>query len=59
MLFQSLSAIISGFAIGFWKSWKMSLVMMSLTPLLAVCAFLMGKVGDSLTNTIYGFIRHI
>ena len=35
---QYTAQFLSGFAIGFWKGWKMALVMMSLTPLLAICA---------------------
>ena len=27
---------IKGFGIGFWKSWELTLVMMSLTPVLAI-----------------------
>ncbi|ESO91246.1 hypothetical protein LOTGIDRAFT_153678 [Lottia gigantea] len=40
---QFVAQFISGFAIGFTKSWKLTLVMMSLTPLLAVCAAFVGK----------------
>nr|XP_022339240.1 multidrug resistance protein 1-like isoform X1 [Crassostrea virginica] len=39
--FQYTAQFFSGFAIGFWKSWKMTLVMMSVTPLLAVSAGVM------------------
>ncbi|XP_048749989.2 ATP-dependent translocase ABCB1-like isoform X1 [Ostrea edulis] len=35
---QYTAQFLSGFAIGFWKSWKMTLVMMSITPILAVSA---------------------
>ncbi|XP_014681412.1 PREDICTED: multidrug resistance protein 1-like [Priapulus caudatus] len=38
LFIQFLCAFISGFTIGFVKSWQMTLVMMALTPLLAVCA---------------------
>uniref|UniRef100_A0A5S6QCS5 Bile salt export pump n=1 Tax=Trichuris muris TaxID=70415 RepID=A0A5S6QCS5_TRIMR len=36
LLFQYTAAFVSGFAIGFFYSWKLSLVMMSLSPLLAL-----------------------
>lgn len=39
--FQYTAQFFSGFAIGFWKSWKMTLVMMSVTPILAVSAAIM------------------
>jgi ABC-type multidrug transport system fused ATPase/permease subunit len=35
---QYTAQFFAGFAIGFWKSWKMTLVMMSITPVLAVSA---------------------
>uniref|UniRef100_A0A1I8FQI8 ABC transmembrane type-1 domain-containing protein n=1 Tax=Macrostomum lignano TaxID=282301 RepID=A0A1I8FQI8_9PLAT len=36
VVIQAFSGFIAGFVIGFIKSWKMTLVMMSLTPLLAI-----------------------
>nr|AID66618.1 P-glycoprotein [Anadara sativa] len=47
---QFASAFFSGFGVGFWKGWKMTLVMMSLTPLLAICASLMGKIMTEFTK---------
>ncbi|XP_071944971.1 ATP-dependent translocase ABCB1-like [Antedon mediterranea] len=41
LVIQFLSQLISGFAIGFWKSWELTLVMMSFTPLLAICGAFM------------------
>jgi ABC-type multidrug transport system fused ATPase/permease subunit len=41
---QFTAQFFSGFAIGFWKGWKLSLVMMSLSPLLAIGAAFMSKV---------------
>lgn len=38
LLIQFTAQFFAGFAIGFWKSWKMTLVMMSLTPVLAILA---------------------
>nr|XP_006812790.1 PREDICTED: multidrug resistance protein 1-like [Saccoglossus kowalevskii] len=47
LIIQFTAAFFSGFAIGFWKSWKLALVMMSLTPLLAIAAGTMAKVIQS------------
>ncbi|XP_070561508.1 ATP-dependent translocase ABCB1-like isoform X2 [Ptychodera flava] len=44
LMIQFTSAFLCGFAIAFSKSWKLSLVMMSMTPLLAIAAAVMGKV---------------
>ncbi|KAK3611392.1 hypothetical protein CHS0354_036589 [Potamilus streckersoni] len=38
------AAFLCGFGIGFWKGWKLTLVMMSLTPLLAICAAFFSKI---------------
>ncbi|XP_033097909.1 ATP-dependent translocase ABCB1-like [Anneissia japonica] len=38
---QFTSQLVAGFAIGFWKSWELTLVMMSFTPLLAICGAFM------------------
>ena len=43
-IFQFLAQFFAGFGIGFWKGWKLALVMMSLTPVLAVCGAFMSKV---------------
>ncbi|KAH9513517.1 Multidrug resistance protein 1 [Bulinus truncatus] len=40
---QFLSQFLAGFLMGFIKGWKMTLVLMSLTPILAVCAAILGK----------------
>ncbi|XP_067658455.1 ATP-dependent translocase ABCB1-like isoform X1 [Haliotis asinina] len=40
---QFFSAFISGFVIGFIKGWKLTLVMMSLTPVLAIAGAFMSK----------------
>lgn len=42
---QFISTFIAGFAIGFIKSWRLTLVMMSLTPILAICAAFLSRVG--------------
>ena len=43
-MIQNLGAFIGGMVIGFYKGWKLALVTLSLSPLLAVAAFLMVKV---------------
>ena len=43
-IFQFLAQFFAGFGIGFWKGWKLALVMMSLTPVLAICGAFMSKV---------------
>ncbi|KAL3862668.1 hypothetical protein ACJMK2_008621 [Sinanodonta woodiana] len=40
---QFVAAFAGGFGIGFWKGWKLTLVMMSLTPVLAICAAFFSK----------------
>ncbi|KAJ8021877.1 Multidrug resistance protein 1 [Holothuria leucospilota] len=40
---QFVSQFFAGFGIGFWKSWELTLVIMSLTPLLALCGGFMAK----------------
>ncbi|XP_059164342.1 ATP-dependent translocase ABCB1-like [Physella acuta] len=40
---QFLSQFLAGILLGFVKGWKMTLVLMSLTPLLAICAAVLGK----------------
>ncbi|XP_064599295.1 ATP-dependent translocase ABCB1-like isoform X2 [Liolophura sinensis] len=47
---QWFAAFIAGFVIGFIKGWKLTLVMMSLSPLLAICASFMGKFVASFTK---------
>eukprot|EP01115_Flamella_aegyptia_P000877 TRINITY_DN1130_c0_g1_i3.p1 TRINITY_DN1130_c0_g1~~TRINITY_DN1130_c0_g1_i3.p1 ORF type:complete len:523 (+),score=224.36 TRINITY_DN1130_c0_g1_i3:102-1670(+) len=48
--FQYLSTGIAGFILGFVKSWKLSLVMLAVTPLLAACGGFMVKMMASLTE---------
>ena len=43
-MFQFLAQFIAGFTIGFVYGWKLALVMMSLTPLLAICGAFLSKV---------------
>jgi len=42
--FQFLSMFISGFVVGFIKGWEMSLVILSVTPILMICGAFIGKV---------------
>lgn len=42
---QFLSQFFSGFIIAFVYNWKLTLIMMSLTPILAICGMFMAKVG--------------
>lgn len=41
---QFLSQFVAGFVVGFVRGWKLTLVMMSLTPVLAIFAGILGKV---------------
>lgn len=41
---QKLSTVIAGFAIGFVYGWKLTLVIMSVSPLIGCVAAIMGKV---------------
>ncbi|KAL4217465.1 tRNA N6-adenosine threonylcarbamoyltransferase [Mactra antiquata] len=47
---QFLAQFFAGFIIGFYKGWKLALVMMSLTPLLAVCGAFLSKMMASYTK---------
>uniref|UniRef100_A0A1I8F9J6 ABC transmembrane type-1 domain-containing protein n=1 Tax=Macrostomum lignano TaxID=282301 RepID=A0A1I8F9J6_9PLAT len=50
VVIQAFSGFIAGFVIGFIKSWEMTLVMMSLTPLLAIGGALMGRLISTMTS---------
>ena len=59
-IFQFLAQFIAGFTIGFVYGWKLALVMMSLTPLLAVCGAFLSKVrlDDILsTSQLYRYLE--
>jgi len=45
LLFQYFSAFIAGFVVGFAYGWKLTLVVVSVSPLLALSGIIMGKVG--------------
>ena len=46
LFIQFASAFVAGFVVGFVYNWKLTLVMMSLTPLLAATGAFMAVVGD-------------
>ena len=46
---QSISSFIFGFVVGFFYSWKLALVIISLSPVLLFVGFLNGKVLTSYT----------
>ncbi|XP_041844872.1 ATP-binding cassette, sub-family B (MDR/TAP), member 4 [Melanotaenia boesemani] len=50
MLCQSFSTFVAAFAIGFSKGWKLTLVILSVSPLLGVSAALFSKVLTSFTS---------
>ncbi len=45
MLLQSLTTFITGIIIGFVKGWKLTLVILAVSPLLGISAAIIGKVG--------------
>nr|AKC42134.1 ABCB1 [Petromyzon marinus] len=50
LLAQSLATFISGFIIGFIKGWKLTLVILAISPVLAISAGLWSKILTSFTN---------
>ncbi|KAJ8004967.1 hypothetical protein DPEC_G00141770 [Dallia pectoralis] len=50
MLIQSFTAFIISFVIGFSKGWKLTLVILSISPLLGFSAFIFSKVFTSFTS---------
>uniref|UniRef100_A0A8C4R9D5 ATP binding cassette subfamily B member 1 n=1 Tax=Eptatretus burgeri TaxID=7764 RepID=A0A8C4R9D5_EPTBU len=50
LLIQSLSSFVSGFIIGFVRGWKLTLVILAVSPLLAITAALMSKLLTAFTN---------
>lgn len=47
MLFQNIATFIAGFVVGFTNGWKLTLVILSVSPLIAVAGGVSGKVGGS------------
>lgn len=45
MLLQSLTTFITGIIIGFVKGWKLTLVILAVSPLLGISAAIIAKVG--------------
>ncbi|XP_051576241.1 ATP-dependent translocase ABCB1-like isoform X2 [Myxocyprinus asiaticus] len=50
MLIQSLTTFITGIIIGFVKGWKLTLVILAVSPLLGISAAIIGKVMTSFTS---------
>nr|XP_006823097.1 PREDICTED: multidrug resistance protein 3-like [Saccoglossus kowalevskii] len=48
---QFMTAFFAGFIVGFIYGWKLTLVILAVSPLLAVCAGLMTKILSSMTST--------
>ncbi|XP_077979292.1 ATP-dependent translocase ABCB1-like [Glandiceps talaboti] len=48
---QYFTAFLGGFVVGFIYGWELTLVILAVSPLLAVCAFLMTKLITSMTGT--------
>ena len=44
MLFQYFAAFFAGFIVGFINGWKLTLVILAVSPLLAISGGIMGKV---------------
>lgn len=45
MLIQSMTTFFTGIIIGFIKGWKLTLVILAVSPLLGISAAIIGKVG--------------
>ncbi|XP_031432465.1 ATP-binding cassette, sub-family B (MDR/TAP), member 4 isoform X2 [Clupea harengus] len=50
LLIQSVSTFLTGFVIGFIKGWKLTLVILSISPLLGISAAIIAKVMTSFTS---------
>lgn len=55
ILMQYMAQLVAGFIVAFIYSWKLTLVMMSLTPLMAGSAWFMSKVGTLMICFELGF----
>ena len=44
LFFQYFCSFIAGFIVGFYKGWKLTLVLLAVTPLLAIAGAAVGKV---------------
>ncbi len=45
LFFQWIAAFFAGFIIGFVYGWKLTLVILAVSPLLVICGIVMSKVG--------------
>ncbi|XP_034258184.1 ATP-dependent translocase ABCB1 isoform X2 [Pantherophis guttatus] len=50
MLIQGISTFLAGFIIGFIKGWKLTLVILAISPVLGICAAVWTKILSSFTN---------
>ncbi|XP_078519721.1 ATP-dependent translocase ABCB1 [Lissotriton helveticus] len=50
MLFQSVATFITGFVIGFTKGWKLTLVILAVSPLMGLSAAIWSKILSTFTN---------
>ena len=48
MFVHAISTVLAGFALAFWYQWKLTLVLISVTPLLVVAGGILGKVTSSI-----------
>lgn len=47
---QFVSTFVVGMGIGFWRGWKLTLVILSLSPILFCCAVVFTKIAESLSK---------
>lgn len=52
IFFQSLAAFFTGFIIGFTRGWKLTLVILAISPVLGVSAALWAKVGEACESRV-------
>ncbi|XP_053569971.1 ATP-dependent translocase ABCB1 [Bombina bombina] len=50
LLFQSLATFLTGFVIGFIKGWKLTLVILAISPIMALSAAIWSKILSAFTN---------
>ncbi len=46
LLIQSIATFVGGFVVAFISEWRLTLVLLSFTPLLALAGFFMAKVSE-------------
>ena len=50
MFVHAISTVLAGFVLAFWYGWKLTLVLISVTPLLVVAGGILGKVTSSIVD---------